>query len=241
VTLPVADLSRYPLQYRCRFLPMPMLKHSIALLSASCLTLANFPTALAAPKLIAISTMAGNVTPSAMEREIVVEMNRARTNPRAYAEVARDWRTRFQGDRVKISDRLFLQTKEGVRAVDEAISFLQSTAPVTPLNFSTSLALAARQHQHDQSNNGGIGHIGGDGSSSSQRIARHGRFRLTGENITYGSDSARAVVRDLIIDDGVVDRGHRTNIFQPRFRTAGVACGHHRNYRILCVINYADS
>jgi hypothetical protein len=51
--------------------------------------------------------------------------------------------------------------------------------------------------------------------------------------------SARELIIRLIIDDGIEDRGHRRNIFNPQYRQAGVSFGDHRSYRTMCVITYA--
>jgi hypothetical protein len=50
---------------------------------------------------------------------------------------------------------------------------------------------------------------------------------------------ADAVVRQLIVDDGVPGRGHRTLLFSAEFRFAGVGCGGHRRYGHLCVVDLA--
>jgi uncharacterized protein YkwD len=190
-------------------------------------------------QVIAIAIASNSVTPSKIEREIISEMNIARTNPQSYANVAIAWRQKFQGNRVKLSERLFLETKEGTAAVDEAISFLKSAPAVPSLTPSPGLSLAARDRMM-QGMSGNIAHVGTDGSTPFDRMARYGKFKqIAGENIAFGADSARAVVRDLIIDDGVPNRGHRTNMFRQQYRVAGVSCGPHRTYRILCVINYA--
>lgn len=43
----------------------------------------------------------------------------------------------------------------------------------------------------------------------------------------------------LLVDDGDPSRGHRDNLFEPRFHQAGIACGPHKSYRSACVIDFA--
>jgi uncharacterized protein YkwD len=177
---------------------------------------------------------------SKIEREIITEMNLARSNPAGYRQVMLAWRSKFDGKRARLSDRVYLQTQEGTPAIDEAIQFLAKTRPVGKLTYSKGLSLAARDHVRDQGAKGATGHNSSNGNTPFQRMERYGKWQqIAGENIAYGPDTARAVVRDLIIDDGVPDRGHRTNMFKPEFRVTGVACGYHRQYRVMCDIKYA--
>ena len=97
-----------------------------------------------------------------------------------------------------------------------------------------------RRCQRDQGPIGGLEHYGTDGSDPARRAERRGRW-VSGmaENIAYGENPARDVVIQLLVDDGVPDRGHRNNILAGNWGVEGVACGSHRDYRQICVMNYA--
>ena len=167
-------------------------------------------------------------------------MNRARTDPAAYARLLEEMLPRFRGKLYDRPDRVTIETQEGADAVREAIVTLRRTRALNPLTFSPGLAHAARDHAEDQGPSGGIGHAGTDGSRTTDRISRYGTWGgSAAENIAYGSETARDVVIDLLIDDGVAGRGHRANILDADARFAGAGCAKHTGYRIVCVIDFA--
>jgi uncharacterized protein YkwD len=178
---------------------------------------------------------------SPLERGIVTEHNLARTDPRAYADHLREFREFFDGNLIRIPGQTAaILTREGAGAVDEAIDFLMAVDPAPSLTPSEGMSRGAADHVRDQGPEGDTGHDGSDGSTPGDRIDRHGFWNMIfAENLAYGPDRAREVVMGLIIDDGVPDRGHRTNIFDPRLRIIGVACGAHEVFRSMGVMDYA--
>jgi uncharacterized protein YkwD len=141
---------------------------------------------------------------------------------------------------LKLPGETPILTQEGETGVVEAIRFLHSTKAIFPLMPSKGMSSGARDHVKDQGASGSTQHKGGDGSQPWDRVNRYGTWeRSIAENIAFGSDKARTIVTFLIIDDGVSNRGHRKNIFNPDFRVIGVALGHHATYRTVCVITFA--
>jgi uncharacterized protein YkwD len=176
-----------------------------------------------------------------LARQVLFEINLARTEPATYAGFIREFRKQFRGKFYNQPDRdSSVQTREGVSAVDEAITFLSRQKPLPPLAWSNGLAAAADELVEEQGKSGGTGHINRQNNGPQQRVERHGIWeKMMAEDIGYGPDNARSMVIQLIIDDGVKDRGHRKNIFTRAFGTAGVACGSHPRYQNMCVIDFA--
>ena len=179
-----------------------------------------------------------------LQSTFLAELNFVRTQPAAYIPVLMAYRAKFKGMVVEERNRRpMIRTHEGVGAVDEAIAFLRDQAPLDTLAPSSVLVASADSHVRDQGPIGGMGHIGADGSDPGQRVDRYGHWTgRMAEDISYGFDaSAKDVVRQLIVDDDVPDRGHRKAIFNPAMRYAGVACGPHKVYRFMCVIDFAST
>lgn len=174
-------------------------------------------------------------------KQILSEINLARTAPHYYAGLLRDFRSRFRGKVYKLpGSDVSVMTREGVKPVDEAIRFLTGVKPLPPLSWSDGLAGAADELAIDHGRSGSIGHIDERNRGLRERIESYGKWnKRIAENIGYGGGEPRMMVMQLIVDDGVPDRGHLKNIFSDVFTTAGVGCGSHPQYGGLCVIDFA--
>ncbi len=162
-----------------------------------------------------------------LDADVLAELNYVRAHP---AEYARELR--------RAPEWAFNQEEPG--AVEEAIDFLERQQPLAPLKGDKRLGAAALEHVRVQGPRGDIGH--GAAGSLGLRLRAAGVFAgMAAENISYGYDDARAVVRQLIIDSRVAGRGHRRNIFATSYTTAGVACGGHRQWGSMCVIDFAGA
>lgn len=162
-----------------------------------------------------------------LDADVLAEINYARAHPAEYArELARAPRWAFD--------------QEEPGAVEEAIDFLERQQPLPPLKGDPRLGAAALQHVRTQGPRGEVGH--GAAGSLGLRLRAAGVYAgMAAENISYGHDDAQAIVRQLIIDSRVAGRGHRRNIFTPSYSAAGVACGGHRQWGAMCVIDFAGA
>ena len=113
----------------------------------------------------------------ALEKKVVEEQNLARTDPRTYAKYLRRHRASFRGTVYRSRSGQRITSKEGVKAVDEAIQFLEEAEPVKALGPSRALSSAAQDHVKATGRKGIIGHTGSDGSQPAERVSRHGAWQ----------------------------------------------------------------
>ena len=179
---------------------------------------------------------------SPLEKEVILEINRFRSNPAKYANdyiapLSKHYRNNilyYPGDDKSI------KTREGVKALHECVRELQNATQQPIMYPSLALTKASSDHQKDQTKTGKTGHTGSDNSTLKQRIERYGKWNVRiAENIAYGNSSARQVVIFLLIDDGVKSRGHRKNLLHSAYKTVGVSCGKHPVYGTMCVMDFA--
>jgi uncharacterized protein YkwD len=106
-------------------------------------------------------------------------------------------------DKKEHAEISFVMTKEGEKAVIEAIKFLEKQKPLKPLKFSEELASAAKDHVVDSGANGIITNVGSTGLRPEEYIAKYGRIDSTwAESAIYGAINAKEIIERLIVSDG---------------------------------------
>ena len=177
------------------------------------------------------------------ERQVIIEINMARTDPGEYARsFLVPLRSYYRNRLLQYPGEIAILTHEGIRALDECIKELQVIKPLSSLSPRKGLTLAARDHARDQAMTGATGHAGSDNSTLGDRLNRYGKWDISaGENIDYGNGEARRIVTSLLIDDGVTSRRHRINLLNGNFKFVGVSIGAHNVYRYICVMDFAES
>jgi uncharacterized protein YkwD len=165
------------------------------------------------------------------EQEVIVELNRVRADPAGYAAYLQ---------RERAQKGVSNDERADPHAFPEAVEFLKKQAPLPPLAADNRLSDAAFELAKAQGPTGAIGH--GPNGNLGQRIQARGVWAgLSGETISYGQPTPYEVVRQLVVDFGVADRGHREMIFDATFQAAGVGCGRHAQYGEMCVIDFAGA
>jgi uncharacterized protein YkwD len=188
-------------------------------------------------------TSQGNSNPQnslSFENEMLIEINRARTNPAEYALYLEDVKKYYDNKLPKIMLEDEKKADSPMSAYYAAIAFLKTAKPLPALTPSQGLSSAARDHLRDQMQAEHIGHIGSDGSNASERMERYGAWEVgIGEDIVYGSPTAQRLAMQLVIDLEAPGHTYRRNIFNPDFSVLGIACGSNARYTHMCVVTFA--
>lgn len=156
---------------------------------------------------------------TSIEPEILAEINRARTQPQAYADWLESRKQYYNGALLRLPGEATIRTNRGYKALQEAIAFLRQQQPLPPLTSSETLAAAAKTQLEAVSNFPTGNNISID-------------------NISYGVVTPQAIVMQLIVDDRFPDRRRRLSLFAPQLEQTGIVCQPDERYSNICAIAY---
>ena len=163
------------------------------------------------------------VSASAFELSIIDEINLMRSNPKDYAE-------KYIKPQITSSSSSYWTS---------CVSDMSKITSLGKLSYAEGLYKLAKAHSSTQGQTTNTGHDRTNGDSFSDAVKKYGRYSYVGENISYGKDTARGIVIQLLVDDGVESLGHRLNLLNTRFESVGVSYDTHKRYRVMCVMDFA--
>jgi uncharacterized protein YkwD len=200
------------------------------------------PFTMAADRPVSPTPFRTKVT--ALEQKTFEALNELRRDPHGFAARMKKLVKLFKGKKLSLGSNVWLDTQEGVDALNEAILAVERAHVLGTLGSSNSLRHAAQDLVNDQGRSGRTGHDGSDGSSPGDRVVRYLRMPATvGENIfygNYGDSSGYDVIIGLLVDDGEPTRDHRRSLLNGEFKLVGVACGDHPKFLQICVLDLAS-
>ncbi|MGV2831214.1 pre-peptidase C-terminal domain-containing protein [Myxosarcina sp. GI1(2024)] len=154
-----------------------------------------------------------------IEPEILAEINRARTDPQAYADWLEEQKQYYEGALLRLPGETTIRTNRGFKALQEAIAFLRQQQPLPPLTSSEALAATAKTQLETISN-----------FPTANNISIN--------NISYGMVTPQAIVMQLIVDDRFPDRRRRRSLFATQLEQTGIVCQSDERYGNMCAIAY---
>lgn len=152
----------------------------------------------------------------ALEQEILKEINRVRTDPQGYAAWLKQQQQYYDGILLKLPGEKPIRTNKGLKALQEAIAYLETQQPLPALDSSEKLTATAAAQLKELA-------VG-------QRDS----------NITFGRVTAEAIVMQLVVDDGFPDRRHRQSLLNSDFTQTGVICQADERYDNICAVAYRE-
>ena len=160
---------------------------------------------------------AANPRLTALEPEILSEINRVRTNPQGYAQWLEQQRQYYDGIWLRLPGEKPIRTNRGLKALEEAIAVLKKQPPLPPLDISEQTKAKATTKL--------------DNFATANNI----------QNISYGRVTPQGIVMSIVVDELFPDRRRRKSLLSSNAEDTGVVCKPDPRYAKVCAIAYSDT
>eukprot|EP00397_Hematodinium_sp_SG-2012_P008179 GEMP01008234.1.p1 GENE.GEMP01008234.1~~GEMP01008234.1.p1 ORF type:complete len:928 (+),score=196.73 GEMP01008234.1:39-2822(+) len=176
-----------------------------------------------------------------MSLALLKELNKFRTDPKAYGLEMCALTKQYKGKTLTFPSGACMETLEGVQALNCLLDDLSRASPLPGFLYSLPISRACKAHLEDLQLHDFYSHIGTDGSTPEGRVSWYGRHReQCGENIAFTLSGPKEIVWHMLIDDGCPERGHRGNLLNMDFNYIGIAQGFHPSANHCAVIVFVD-
>ena len=173
-----------------------------------------------------------------LEDDLLKQINHLRHHPKQWIVELKRMLDYFQGD--TYDHPLFgsRHYNKGRAAIEEAIKFLETCAPMPALNRNAQLdALAKKENERAIAL-----------ESNKQEVAEHSvakrisaidkKFINYAESVVVGFPDVKEIVKDLILHDGIVDYPHREHLLSQDFDQVGINIAKNKNDELSTLVNF---
>lgn len=177
-----------------------------------------------------------------LAREIIKEINIARTTPGEYIKILEKDKSYFKEDVLYRPDVDPLKTHEGEAGHNEAIEFLTNLQPLKELIENVHLSQACEDQSKDIGEHGLYSNEGSNRENINERVEKYGEWDyVLCLNMDFGGKTASEVVISFITGDGDKNRTHRKNMFRSDIYFIGAASHSHKEAEICSAVSYAGN
>jgi hypothetical protein len=132
-----------------------------------------------------------------VDMDLFCLLNKTRAEPHSFIPNLQRLLECFDGNVLLGGGKTNLRTKEGPKAVIEAIEYLQTKAEkiTDPLRWSEELVKAAKEHVDDAGPKGLFSHESSSGGSVKDRLQKYGKIiNCYGENLSFNCETAEEIL-----------------------------------------------
>jgi hypothetical protein len=135
-----------------------------------------------------------------------------------------------------------ITTKEGDKPIIELLEWIpklkEAGVAIPPFTWKDQLQAAAKEYVEELDKKGEIVYTN-TAESVAKRLLKQGKLIGNyGENVVFFAEEAIDIVLEVIIDDGYPGRGHRKNIFSPKFKEFGCYTGEHSASNMMTCMEF---
>lgn len=160
---------------------------------------------------------------SEREKDMVLEINLVRSNPKGYAAIVQQYIAKLEQERALSTYNETSQLDEQIKTAQELVAVLNTLSPLPILAPHDGVFMAAKKHGLEEKSRGSIGHQGNDGSWPWDRIRREAPDLTDGNEVLLSdAKDVHSAVLMALLDTTTPNRSRRNILLNPQWRY--VAC-----------------
>ncbi len=176
------------------------------------------PTLQAHPSLLNAKT---SIALTNREKQLIREINYLRSNPQTYSKIVESYIVQLENRRQAIPTEAMKLSKT-IEAATDIKNKLMNMSPLSLIKPNDKLYTTAKNHGLDVKEMGNLSHVGSDGSTPWNRIAKSAKYFTDGQELLIGNvDDIRAIIINFLIDEDFPQRPNQKILLNPKWNYLG--------------------